>query len=174
VWKFSVIYESGHLVIKPRENRHGSQTHYYKYVENELNHRYISFALSTYAFSSYFNIHVYAKRDDFSFPIINFPFLNGDVALTSLYVAYIPRLVRFQRICNNVSDFHDDFLVVLWQGDRFHRLQKTFTRQGNVTIQKRKIDYRKRKIVSLGVNVYVKVAWKCICWQCKANIPMIY
>jgi hypothetical protein len=45
----------------------------------------------------------------------------------SLYVAYIPRLVRFQRICNNVSDFHDDFLVVLWQGDSFHKLQKTFT-----------------------------------------------
>ena len=92
-----------------------------------VNHRYISFALSTYAFSSYFNIRVYAKRDDFSFPIINFPFLNGDVPLTSLYVAYIPRLVRFQRICNNVSDFHDDFLVVLWQGDSFHKLQKTFT-----------------------------------------------
>jgi hypothetical protein len=89
-----------------------------------VSHRYISFALSTYAFSSYFNISVYTKRDDFYFPIINFPFLNGDVPLTSLYVAYIPRLVRFQRICNNVSDFHDDFLVVLWQETAFINYRK--------------------------------------------------
>ena len=50
---------------------------------------------------------VYDKRDDFSFPIVNFPFLEGDVPLAPSYGVYISQLVRYARICSDVSDFND-------------------------------------------------------------------
>ena len=43
------------------------------------------------------NIHtsVYDKRDDFGFPIVNFPWLSGDVPKLPSYDIYISQLVRF-------------------------------------------------------------------------------
>ena len=47
------------------------------------------------------NIHtsVYDKRDDFGFPIVNFPGLSGDVPRLPAYGIYITHLVRFARCC---------------------------------------------------------------------------
>ena len=54
------------------------------------------------------NIHtsVYDKRDDFGFPIVNFPWLIGDVPRLPPYGIYISQLVRFARCCTSVFDFH--------------------------------------------------------------------
>ena len=75
---------------------------------------------------------IYDKRDDFSFPIVNYPFLDGDVPLAPSYGVYISQLVRFARVCNNVNDFNERNLVIteklLHQGFRFHKLVKTFTK----------------------------------------------
>ena len=49
---------------------------------------------------------VYDKRDDFGFPIINFPWLSGDVPRLPSYGVYISQLVRFARCCTSVSDFN--------------------------------------------------------------------
>ena len=50
---------------------------------------------------------IYDKRDNFSFEIANFTFLNGDVPRSSSYGVYISQLIRFERVhvCSNVSDF---------------------------------------------------------------------
>ena len=40
---------------------------------------------------------VYDKRDDFRFPIVNFPWLSGDVPRLPSYGIYISQLVRFAR-----------------------------------------------------------------------------
>ena len=48
---------------------------------------------------------VYDKRDDFGFPIVNFPWFSGDVPRLPSYVVYISQLVRFARCCTNVSDY---------------------------------------------------------------------
>ena len=45
------------------------------------------------------HISVYDKRDDFRFPIINFPWLSGDVPRLPPYGVYISQLVRFARCC---------------------------------------------------------------------------
>lgn len=50
---------------------------------------------------------IYDKRDDFSFPIVNFPFLDGDVPLAPSYSVYISQLVRYGRVCSDVSDFNE-------------------------------------------------------------------
>ena len=73
---------------------------------------------------------VYDKRDDFGFPIVNFPWLSGDVPRLPSYGIYISQLVRFARCCTSVFDFHSKNLQftskLLTQGYRYHKLQKTF------------------------------------------------
>ena len=73
---------------------------------------------------------VYDKRDDFGFPIVNFPWLNGDVPRLPSYGIYISQLVRFARCCISVFYFHSKNLQItsklLTQGYRYHKLKKTF------------------------------------------------
>ena len=73
---------------------------------------------------------VYDKRDDFGFPIVNFPWLSGDVPRLPSYGVYISQLVRFARCCTSVSDFNSKNLQLtsklLTQGYRYHKLRKTF------------------------------------------------
>ena len=73
---------------------------------------------------------IYDKRDDFDFPITNFPFLDGDVPLSPSYGVYISQLVRFARVCSNVKDFNERNLTItsklLQQGYRFHKILITF------------------------------------------------
>ena len=70
------------------------------------------------------------KRDDFGFPIVNFPWLCGDVPRLPSYGIYISQLVRFARCCTSVFDFHSKNLQItsklLIQGYRYHKLRKTF------------------------------------------------
>ena len=49
------------------------------------------------------HISVYDKRDDFGFPIVNFPWFSGDVPRLPSYVVYISQLVRFARCCASFS-----------------------------------------------------------------------
>ena len=86
--------------------------------------------LDIYIFNGKLNTKIYNKRDDFSFPIVDYPFLDGDVLLTQSYV-YISQLVRFARVCNKIFDFNERNLHItekLHQGFRYHKLVKTFTK----------------------------------------------
>ena len=49
---------------------------------------------------------IYDKRDDFNFNIVNFPFLDGNVPLRTLYGVYISQLIRFAGASSNFSDFN--------------------------------------------------------------------
>lgn len=73
---------------------------------------------------------VYDKREDFGFPIVNFPWLDGDVPRLPSYGVYISQLIRFARACSNVTDFDRKNLQIteklLKQGYRFHKLVKSF------------------------------------------------
>ena len=55
---------------------------------------------------------VYDKRDDLGFPIVNFPWLSGDVPRLPSYGIYISQLVRFARCCTSVLDFHSKNLQI--------------------------------------------------------------
>ena len=73
---------------------------------------------------------IYDKRDDFGFPIVNFPWLSGDVPRLPSYGIYISQLVRFAKCCTSVLDFHSKNLQItsklLTQGYRYHKLRNTF------------------------------------------------
>ena len=71
----------------------------------------------------------YDKRNDFRFPIVNFPWLSGDVPRLSSYGVYISQLVRFARCCISVSDFHSKNQItskLLKQDYSYHKLRKKF------------------------------------------------
>ena len=75
---------------------------------------------------------IYDKRDDFDFDIVNFPFLDGDVPLSTSYGVYISQLIRFARVSSHVVDFNtrNKSLTdkLLQQGYRYHKLRKTFSK----------------------------------------------
>ena len=75
---------------------------------------------------------IYDKRDDFDFPIVNYPYLDGDVPRSTSYGVYISQLIRFARACTSVEDFNVRNKVIteklLKQGFRFHKLRKSFSK----------------------------------------------
>ncbi len=102
-------------------------------IKSNLNSNHTPFLdLDIYLENGTLTTKIYDKRDDFDFPIVNFPFLDGDVPLAPSYGIYISQLVRFARVCSKVSDFNERNLhltgKLLQQGYRYHRLLKTFSK----------------------------------------------
>ena len=75
---------------------------------------------------------IYNKRDDFDFDIVNFPFLDGDVSLSTSYGVYISQLIRFARLSSHVDDFSTRNKVLtaklLRQEYRYHKIRKMFSK----------------------------------------------
>ena len=63
---------------------------------------------------------------------MNFPFLDGDVPLSTSYGVYISQLVRIARMSNHVDDFNTRNKVLaaklLRQGYRYHKIRKVFSK----------------------------------------------
>ena len=70
----------------------------------------------TAAFSSYWDCYLYIdngklttrlydKRDDFNFPIVNFPFLSSNIPSAPAYGIYVSQLIHYARTCSNYQDF---------------------------------------------------------------------
>jgi hypothetical protein len=53
------------------------------------------------------------KRDDFNFPIVNFPFICSNIPAAPAYGVYISRLlIRYSRVCGSYQDFLDRWLLL--------------------------------------------------------------
>ena len=48
---------------------------------------------------------LYDKRDDFDFPIVNFPFMDSNIPSSPAYGIYISQLIRYARACSDYEDF---------------------------------------------------------------------
>ena len=49
----------------------------------------------------------YDKRDDFNFPIVNFPFICSNIPAALVYGVYISQIIRYSRACSSYQDFLD-------------------------------------------------------------------
>ena len=58
---------------------------------------------------SYIHNSVLDNPYDFGFPIVNFPWLNGDLPRYPSYGIYISQFVRFARCCTRVFDSSKHF-----------------------------------------------------------------
>jgi hypothetical protein len=75
--------------------------------------------------ASYFDLHLeidnrcrlrtklYDKRDDFNFPIVNFPFICSNIPATPAYGVYISQMKRYSRACGSYQDFLDKGLMLI-------------------------------------------------------------
>ena len=52
-----------------------------------------------------FHLSVYNKRDDFSFRIVNFPYIDSNIPANPAYGVYISQLMIYARICTSKLDF---------------------------------------------------------------------
>ena len=72
------------------------------------------------------------KRNGFGFPIVNFPWMSGDIPRLPWYGIYISKWVNISRCCTSVLDFHSKNLQmtskVLTLGHKYHKLRKHFER----------------------------------------------
>ena len=48
---------------------------------------------------------LYDKRDDFSFNIVNLPYICSNISLTTVYGIYISQLIRYARACSTYDQF---------------------------------------------------------------------
>jgi len=48
---------------------------------------------------------LYDKRDEFNFPIVNYPFLDNNISSSPAYGVYMSQLIRYSRTCNSYRDF---------------------------------------------------------------------
>ena len=48
---------------------------------------------------------LYDKRDDFNFPVVNFPFLSSNIPSAPAYGVYVSQLIHYARACSNYKDF---------------------------------------------------------------------
>ena len=64
--------------------------------------------------------------------LVNFPFLDGDVLLSTSYGVYISQLICFARAHSYVTDFYTRNKLLtqklLKQGYRYHKLCKTYSK----------------------------------------------
>ena len=51
-------------------------------------------------------MRLYDKRDEFDFPIVNFPYLNSNIPESSAYAVLVSQLIRFARLFSK----HEDIL----------------------------------------------------------------
>jgi hypothetical protein len=79
----------------------------------------------TDTFASYLDLHLEIdnegrlrtkhddKRDDFNFPIVNFPFICSNISAAPAYGVYISQLIRYSRACGSYQDFLDMGVVAI-------------------------------------------------------------
>ena len=52
-----------------------------------------------------FHLRVYDRRDDFSFRVVNFPYIDSNIPANPAYGVNRSQLVRYARICTSKLDF---------------------------------------------------------------------
>ena len=73
---------------------------------------------------------VYDKRDDFDCEVVNFPFLESDIARSTPYGVYISQFIQFARSSSHIADSNtrNKFVTqkLLKQGYRYRKFQEHF------------------------------------------------
>ena len=52
------------------------------------------------------------KRDDFNFPVVNFPFVCSNIPAAPAYGVYISQMIRYSSACGSYRDFLDRGLLL--------------------------------------------------------------
>ena len=103
---------------------------------------------------------VYEKRDDFHFPILNFPFTCSNIPAAPAFGAYIFPMIRYSRACGSYQDFLD----------RGFLLTRMLLNQGFLLVKSSLRKFYGRQQTWLTVMEYHK--WRRICSTCRKHFPV--
>ena len=59
-----------------------------------------------------FSYQIYDKRDNFDFPIVNYPDLSGNIPSRQSYSVFTSQLVRYARGCLHFQDFQLQCIIL--------------------------------------------------------------
>jgi hypothetical protein len=108
---------------------------------------------------------LYDKRDDFNFPIVNFPFICSNIPAAPTYGVYISQLIRYSRACGSYQDFLDRRLL----------LTRKLLNQGFLLV-KLKSSFRKFAVATmtwLTAMEYLCHKWPRICSTCRKQFLVL-
>jgi hypothetical protein len=111
---------------------------------------------------------LYDKRDDFNFPIVNFPLICINIPVApayGVYKMYISQLIRYSRACGSYQDFPDRGLL----------LTRKLLNQGFLLVKLRS-SLRKFYVVTmtwLTAMEYLCHKWPRICSTCRKHFTLI-
>ena len=99
------------------------------------------------------------KRDDFNFPIVNFPFLSSNIPSSPAYGVFTSQLIRYARASSLYKDFIDRSMLLakklLTQGYQMPKLissLKKFYGRHHVLVDKYDVQVSKMSHDILGVS----------------------
>ena len=74
----------------------------------------------------------YDKRDDYSFEIVNYPDLSGNIPKDNAYGIYTSQIIRYARVCSEAVDFMERVKILFGKlvkkGYEKTKLKKTLRR----------------------------------------------
>ena len=76
-----------------------------KHLAQQFNFTYRYLDCYLYIDNGKLTTRLYDKRDDFNFPIVNFPFLSSNIPSAPAYGVYVSQSIRYARTCSNYQDF---------------------------------------------------------------------
>ena len=105
---------------------------------------------------------LFDKRDDFNFPIVNFPFLSSNIPSAPAYGIYVSQLIRYDRACSNYQDFMERGKVLTTKvlSQRYQKKKKKKKKNNNKLVATLKKFYGRHHNLVNPYNeaVYIKVS----------------
>ena len=98
-------------------------------------------------------------RDDFNFPIVNFPFICSNIPAAPAYGVYISQLIHYFRACGSYQDFLDRWML----------LTRNLLNQGFLLV-KLKSSLWKFTWLTVSVTEYLCHKWPWICSTCHKHL----
>ena len=81
---------------------------------NNISSNHVSFLdLDIKVVGNKFKFKSYDKRNGFNFPIINYPYLSGNIPTKAAYGVFISQLGRYSTINIQIKDFLHDIKVLV-------------------------------------------------------------
>ena len=95
------------IEIKPFRIHHGRQFELWYERSNSYYMFHVIVWCGVFTSCRKLKTELYEKRNDFTFPIVNFPFISSNIPGSPACVVYISQLIRYSRACHQYSDFLD-------------------------------------------------------------------
>jgi hypothetical protein len=131
---------------------------------------------NTYRYASYLDLrleidsegrlrtNLIDKRDDFNFPIVNFPFIYSNIPAAPVYEVYMSQLIQYSRVCGSYQDFLDRGLLLTRKGSYWTKGSYWLSWSHH---------FESITVATMTVMEYLCHKWPRICCTCRKRFPVL-